>query len=192
MEFEEDLLERALETLGSLLERRRLAYEIVVIGGGALLLHGIIDRPTKDLDVLALVRHGVYESAQPLPGDLEQAVSDVAVVLRLAPDWLNAGPAAQLSSGLPEGFEGRVDTRTYGTLVVHIAGRIDLLYLKVYAAASEWPAEGKHAADLRRLRPTRAEFPAAARWARSQDVSQPFGRLLVDMLRAFGVDDAET
>ena len=162
MELEVGSVERALEILGSLLEKRGLEYEIVVIGGSALLLLGIISRPTKDLDVLALVSHGEYVTAQPLPGELQQAASDVADVLGLAPDWLNGGPTAQLQSGLPDGFKNRVDTRVYRTLVVHVASRVDHIYLKLYAAVDHWPAQGKHVDDLRRLAPNRRELLEAA------------------------------
>lgn len=189
--LDEDSVERALEMLGSLLEQRGLEYEIVVVGGSALLLMGIIRRPTKDLDVLAVVRHGEYITAQPLPEELEQAVRDVAGGLGLAPDWLNGGPTALIQSGLPEGFRNRVDTRSYRTLVVHIGSRVDHIFLKLYAAASYWPHEEKHANDLRRLAPSREELLVAARWARSQDVSLPFAGQLANMLTALGVEDAE-
>ena len=192
MMLEGESLEQALETLGRVLEQRGLEYEIVVVGGSALLLMGIIRRPTKDLDVLAVVRNGEYVTAQPLPEGLQQAVRDVAAGLGLASDWLNGGPTALIQSGLPEGFKGRVDTRTYRTLVVHIASRLDHIFLKVYAAASYWPHEEKHVNDLRRLAPTREELTAASRWARSQDVSLPFAGQLADLLMALGVEDVES
>jgi hypothetical protein len=113
MLFEQDSIEVALTTLGSVLEERGLTYEIVVVGASALLLLSMIHRPTKDLDVLALVRDGRYVTARPLPDGLRQAAVDVARALRLAEDWLNNGPTAQIETGLPEGFEQRVETRTY-------------------------------------------------------------------------------
>ena len=48
-------LDEALRTLGEVLEARGLTYEIVAIGGSALMLLGLIGRPTRDLDALALV-----------------------------------------------------------------------------------------------------------------------------------------
>lgn len=187
----QDSVERALETLGNVLEQRRLEYEIVVVGGSALLLLGLIRRPTRDLDVLALVRHGEYISAEPLPQDLERAVGDVAEALGLAPDWLNAGPTAQIRSGLPEGFRNRVDTRRYRTLVVHVASRLDHIYLKLYAAVDHWPSRSKHVDDLRRLNPTRQELLAAARWVRGQDAGPEFPKMIAATLGAFGIEDAE-
>lgn len=111
--FRADAIEDALFTLGRLLEARGHRHEIVVVGGSALLLLGLISRPTKDLDVMALVDEGRIVTAQPLPSDLIQAISDVAAELGLVPDWLNSGPTPLLDSGLPKGFEKRLDTRNY-------------------------------------------------------------------------------
>jgi len=188
--MEQDAIEQALELLGSLLEERGFGYEIVVIGGSALLLLGIIRRSTKDLDVLALVIHGEYASAQPLPIELEKAARDVAKELGLALDWLNSGPTAQLQSGLPPGFRTRVETLIYRTLVVHVAGRLDHIYLKLYAAVDHL-GKGKHADDLRRLAPTRQELLEAADWVRGQDIGPTFPDMVADTLRIFGVEDYE-
>jgi len=190
--LEEDSLERAIEVLGSLLEERGLGYEIVVVGGSALLLLGIIRRPTRDLDVLALVSHGEYITAQPLPADLQQAALDVAELFGLAPDWLNSGPTAQIRSGLPEGFEKRVETRIYRSLVVHIASRLDHIYLKLHAAVDDWwgTGKGKHYDDLRRLAPTPQELLDAAQWVLGQDTGAEFPGEVAAVLRAFGVENA--
>lgn len=40
--FEADSLRQALATLGALLQDRGVAFEIVVVGGGGLLLLGVI------------------------------------------------------------------------------------------------------------------------------------------------------
>lgn len=188
--MEEQAIERALDLLGALLEARGQSYEIVVVGDSALLLLGIINRPTKDLDILALVSQGVYVSAQPLPEGLATAARDVATNLGLASDWLNSGPTLQLQTGLPAGFHERVETRIYRTLAVHIASRLDHIYLKFYATVDHL-GKGKHADDLRRLAPVRQELLDAAAWAQGQDVSLPFAQMVADTLRAFGVVDAE-
>ncbi len=188
--MEEDAIEQALELLGSLLEERGFGYEIVVVGGSALLLLGIIHRPTKDLDVLAVVSDGKYFSAQPLPSELEKAARDVGKDLGLAADWLNGGPTAQLQSGLPRGFRERLETLTYRTLVVHVASRVDHIYLKLYAAVDHH-GRGKHVDDLRRLAPTRQELLEAAQWVRGQDIGPSFPEMVADTLRIFGVEDNE-
>jgi len=60
-------MEQALEALGEVLEHRGVSCDVVVIGGGALQLLGLITRPTKDLDVVAFVRDGKLEGADPFP-----------------------------------------------------------------------------------------------------------------------------
>lgn len=51
--FRDADLEEALHALGQVLLARGEAYDVVVIGGGALLLLGLVARPTKDLDAVA-------------------------------------------------------------------------------------------------------------------------------------------
>lgn len=98
--FQADSLRQALGALGAVLTDRGLAYEVVVVGGGALLLVGGIRRPTRDVDALAIVEHGRYQLALPLPEPLREAIEDTALVQGLAPDWFNPGPTRQLEQGL--------------------------------------------------------------------------------------------
>lgn len=181
-------IEQALTTLGELLESRSVACEIVVVGGGALQLLGIIMRPTKDLDVVALVRDGKLEGADPFPPELARARDDVATTLGIPRDWLNPGPTALLTHGLPEGFDARTTTRRYGSLTLRIAGRSDQIFLKLYAAVDQGP-RSKHVVDLRKLAPTPEELLAAARWARGHDPSPGFREMSRQALAAFGVED---
>lgn len=141
--------------------------------------------------MLALIDRGNLVAAQPLPVNLAQAVSDVSESLGLASDWLNGGPTLQLKSGLPDGFEKRLESRTYRSLTMHIASRLDHIYLKLFATVDYWPYRGKHADDLRNLSPTRSELLDVARWVCSQDIGAEFPKTVIDVLRAFGVNDAE-
>lgn len=184
-------LERALAFLGQLLAERALSYEIVVGGAGGLVLLGLLQRPTRDLDVLALVSGGRYVKAKPLPQPLSEAVRDSAQALGLANDWLNAGPADLLDFGLPAGFEERVTTRRFGGLTVHAAGRFDQICMKVYASVDQGP-RSRHFADLKRLEPSATELLEAGRWARSHDPSDGFRSSLLQMLEALGVSDADS
>lgn len=188
--MDRELLERALRTLGETLEARGLAYELVVIGGSSLLLLGLIRRPTRDLDAVALVQDGKYVSAEPLPAPLVETVADVGRTLALDEDWLNARPTDLLRFGLPEGFEDRVETRRYGGLTLHIAGRFDQICFKLYAAVDQG-MESRHAADLRTLQPTREELLAGARWSQTHDPSEGYRQELVKVLKAMGLEDAD-
>lgn len=72
-----------------------------------MLLLGLLDRPTNDLDVVAQLENGQAIGADPLPQALREAVTDVATALDLPPEWLSAGPVSLLDLGLPEGFAAR-------------------------------------------------------------------------------------
>lgn len=191
MELDRELVEKALRTLGEVLEGRGHRYELVVIGGSALLLLGLSVRPTRDLDIAAVVEEGSYRKADPLPAPLRQAIEDVATNLALQPAWLNPGPTSLLDLGLPEGFESRTETKTFGTLILHIASRKDQICFKLYAGADMGP-DSKHIADLRRLNPTHGELLEAARWATTQDPSPGFRSMLVNALAYLGLPDAGT
>ncbi len=118
-------LQEALELAGSYLQDRGCAFEVVAIGGSALLLLGAIERPTQDLDLIALVESGSYQKLEKLPSVLRETRDAVAAHLDLAPDWINTGPSDVMDHGLPEGFAGRCIRQTYGALVLHVAGRFD-------------------------------------------------------------------
>ncbi len=178
-------LDDALAVLGALLQDRGQAYEIVLIGGGALLLQGLLDRPTKDLDMVARVEGGTWIEAEPLPAPLQSAIAEVAAALDLPDKWLNAGPTLLMRFGLPEGFPDRTTRRAWGSLVVHLAARVDQVALKLYAAVDQGPAS-RHFADLRKLQPTRDELLRSARWCRTHDPSEGFLDLLRQALSALG------
>jgi nucleotidyltransferase AbiEii toxin of type IV toxin-antitoxin system len=184
-------LEVALGELSRVLASRRLAYELVTVGGSSLLLLGLVQRPTRDLDVVALVEAGKYVRARELPTPLREAVRQVGETLGIGPNWINVGPQSLLDFGLPEGFAERAEIRRYGPLVLHVASRQDQLALKLYAAADQGP-QSKHVQDLMALAPTADELTRAARWAITHDPSQPFRSELVAALRLLGVPDADS
>ena len=184
-------LREALELAGTYLEDRGLSFEVVAIGGSALLLLGVIDRPTQDLDLIALVESGSYHKLEELPPALAETRDAVAAHLDLAPDWINTGPCDVMDHGLPEGFAGRCLSETFGSLTLHIAGRFDQICLKLHAAADRGDPTGKHAHDLGALEPTAGELVVAARWAQTHDPSAGFRAVLVLVLTDLGVEDAE-
>lgn len=166
-------LDEALKILGQLLADRGQHYEIVAIGGGSLLLLKLIDRTTKDLDLIALIKNGQLISANPLPIALLQAAEDVGKALDLGKDWLNIGPSPLFEGGLPKGFLNRVHTHHYKGLIVHLADRFDQICFKLYATVDQGP-KSKHFADLIALRPSFKELEYAKVWCLSHDVSEGF------------------
>ena len=183
-------LERALGALGELLEDRGEQHDLVVIGGGSLLLQGQLSRTTEDLDVVARILDGGYLSAEPLPSSLVAAIVEVARLFSLSEKWLNAGPADLLRLGLPTGFDERKEERGYQTLTLHMAGRLDQIAFKLYAAVDRGP-ESKHFLDLKNLQPTDDELLFGARWSITHDPSEAFRDQLSQALEALGVDNDE-
>ena len=184
-------LETALRALGELLVARGLHYEVVVIGGGNLILQGLVTRPTtRDLDLLGSRTASGVERMRPMPEPLRTAVVDVARAHGLADDWVNLGPESLLDFGLPEGLVDRLERRDYGGLIAWLAGRFDMICFKLYAAVDQGP-RSRHLQDLEELGPDQEELLAAARWTRTQDPSLGYRSMLVETLRRLGVEDAD-
>jgi hypothetical protein len=158
---------------------------LLVCGGTALAALGLIDRTTKDVDVIA----GVEETDKGMrfwkisrfPEWLDKAAKKIARDFGLPEDWLNLGPASQMELELPTGIEGRLVKKSYGNyLAVYFISRTDQIFFKLYAAVDR---NDYHVQDLIALHPTEKEMEEAARWVLTQDVSQEFRSLLKDFLK---------
>lgn len=180
-------LEQGLEALGAVLADRGEELDLALVGGGALLILGLLQRPTQDLGVVARIESDRWSRARPFPPGLAQAVLDVANALDLPDDWLNPGSTDLLDLGLPVGFADRVEVRHYETLTIRLSSREDQIAFKLYAAVDQGPAS-KHFADLKVLSPTAPELLEAARWTRTQDPSDGFRSMLHQALETMGVD----
>lgn len=183
-------LRAALAALGEILAARDLHYEVVVVGGAGLALLGVIDRPTRDVDVVATWDGGAVVPITALPSGLADAVRDVARIYGLNERWLNVGPASLMDLGLPSGFAERLKAVGFGALTVYLASRTDQIAFKLYAAVDQGP-RSRHLADLVVLRPTNDELLAAARWTRTHDPSDGFRHELRLALQHFGVEDVD-
>jgi len=148
---------------------------ITICGGAGLMLLGLVDRTTKDIDLVEPTH---------LPEEFNKAASIVAREYNLPANWINQGPKELAEMGLPPKFHERAVTKKYGkTLVVRIASRIDQIFFKIYAAVDRG---GYHADDLKKLNPTREELKAGAQWCMTHDVSSGFKEVLKDMLEKLG------
>jgi hypothetical protein len=179
--------DQLLNALGEQLAAHGESYTLAVVGGSALLALGLISRPTRDVDILAIVENDELVSAQPLPATLLDAALTVARDFGLPDEWLNPGPTSLLDLGLPDGFYERAQRRIYGPgLEILFASRVDQIHLKLYATVDQ--GAGKHLKDLEVLQPTDQELLYAAHWSRSHDPSEGYLSVLKRVLTHFGVD----
>ncbi|MFH1829570.1 MAG: DUF6036 family nucleotidyltransferase [Pseudomonadota bacterium] len=150
---------------------------ISICGGAALMVLGLVNRTTKDIDLVA---------PQSLPPEFYRAASIVAKEFGLPEDWINQGPKQLADMGLPDGFDERAIIRQYGKkLAARFASRLDQIFFKTYASADRG---GYHAEDLKRLNPSHEELKAAALWCMSHDVSSNFRDILKSMLDKLGYE----
>ena len=185
--MERERLDVALATLGALLEERGEHISVLAIGGGSLLLRGVVERPTADIDVVGYTSVAGYVKAESLPDFLATAVQDVGDALGLGPAWFNCGPAGLVDFGLPPGLADRVAVRKYGTLEVHIPALEDLICFKLYAAV-DLTERSKHFTDLQALAPSAEQLLQAAHWTRTHDPSVGFLRELRRILALLDVE----
>lgn len=185
--LELDRLEEALATLGALLEERGERIGVLMVGGGSLLLLGVVERPTADVDIVGFSSPTGYAKADVLPAFLTTAVREVGDALGLGDAWFNGGPAGLIDFGLPVGLGNRVTVRIYGGLEVHLPAREDLVCFKLYAAVDQGE-RSKHFADLRALAPTSEQLLSAARWTRTHDPSPGFLIELQRILELLGIE----
>jgi hypothetical protein len=164
---------------------------LAVCGGTALSALGLVMRTTRDVDVLGTVvetQNGLtIQRIAKFPEWLVEAANKVGRDFDLPENWLNLGPASQVESGLPEGFERRLVKKVYGRyLTVYFISRIDQIHFKLYAAVDQ---DDYHVQDLFALKPTENEMEMAANWVVTQDVSEVFKTLLKDFLEIHNYGD---
>jgi hypothetical protein len=182
-------LDAPLRAAGELLQRRGESAAIVVVGGTALNLLGVVDRATRDVDVIALGQLGAdlppveLQPPDPPPDALLQVIQLVARDFGLDVDWMNWDVALQWKTGLPPGFETRIEWREYSGLWVGLADRLDLIFLKLYAAVDDVGPNSPHYTDLLALKPTEEELQAAASWIKTQDPSPAIEQALGEVVR---------
>jgi hypothetical protein len=155
--------------LAELMQIRRIDPAwLVVCGGSALQVSGIISRSTRDVDVLARRElEGEVSPASPLPAALKEAASDVARRLGLSDNWLNASTSLFFPdlAALPSSFWADLHDHEFGdSLKVSFVGRTGQILLKLYAVCGR--EEMRDWQDLLALAPTESEAIAAAQWIR--------------------------
>jgi hypothetical protein len=187
-------IEKILSALGEQLDAINATIpELVVCGGSALNVLGLVSRATKDVDIVAFTERNSagdihLKKAEPFPRELDSASQKVARDFNLPKTWLNPGPTSAVDFGLPEGLMNRVETKKFGkSLTVHFLSRYDQICFKLYAAVDQ--GIGKHYNDLLALVPSKKELEEAARWSMTHDVSEVYRQSIKDLLSHMGHED---
>ena len=172
MTYQYEQFETALRLLnGRLKIAGAPTFNLVVCGGTALIATELVQRATRDVDIIAMANdEGELIDPAPLPVLLVKAALEVAEDLGLPEDWLNNGPSSGEGGiyrlGLPQGFADRLTWKIFGeNLTVAFISRIDQIYFKLYAAVDQFGSY--HATDLQSLEPTDEELLAGASWSRN-------------------------
>ena len=193
-----DSISTALEHLSELMEAAGdPAVGLLVCGGSALNVLGLVRRSTRDVDVICVAEDDegqirfVKEERLPIRSEIIDAIaSDLGLPMTDGrgtplPDdqkWINLGPQRLLDFGLPEGIERRLTKRLYGTrLTIFFIGREDQIFLKLYACLISH-REMIHLQDLIKLKPSETEIEAAVVWLTGRSISQHHRKKLREAL----------
>lgn len=164
-----DLIER----FDAHLFARELRFDCVVIGGGALVLAGVISRPTKDLDCLD----------PEIPEEILAAAREFARgVPELWERWFNNGPRS-LIRDLPAGWDQQLQLLFEGrSLVLRTLGRLDLLRSKLFAYCDRQ----QDIDDCLALAPTEDELRTCLPWLEERDANPMWPEHVRTSLKALG------
>jgi len=152
------LLRPILDRLDAKLKARGESRELTVCGGGALLILNIIDRQTRDIDVIA-------PELDPL---LKAVAAEVGQEFGLEPGWLNNGPAS-LSRDLESEWETRVQLIYKGQrLKMNTLSNRDLLASKLFAYCDR---DEDDLSDILKMQPSASEVESLRAWVLERDAS---------------------
>lgn len=144
------------------LAERGLDLEGIVTGGAAMALLGILQRETRDCDLIEPeLSEAVREASQVFAAMIREQGS----ILR--DDWLNNGPSS-LAPLLPEGWRTRLQPIFQGkALRLCSLGRPELLLAKIWALCDR----GLDLLDCVALAPSPEELREATAWISIQDLN---------------------
>ncbi len=191
MELTRDRITELLGAVGEQLALREASASLLIVGGAALNLRGLISRTTLDVDVVALVDSTAgersFRSPDPLPQVLVEAIEIVSRDFALSRDWMNTVVAAIWEQGVPDSLPDDIQWQTYGSLEIGLVGRQTLISLKLYALIDQGK-QSKHFKDLIELNPTDKELQVATSWVLEQDSSPVFRQFVNEAIKHVKAD----
>ena len=156
------------------LAKKGLTFQGVVVGAAPLILLDIIDRRTKDCDVLdPMITDEIKRASVEFARRKSEEGND------LPENWLNNGPAS-LKEILPEGW--RAGTRVVyegKALTLLTLGRLDLLRAKLFGYCDR----GMDLDDCVALRPTGEELEEVIEWVKEQDTNPMWPKHVEEQFR---------
>ena len=154
----------------SYLDKQSLSFEAIIVGGAALALLKIINRGTRDVDLLTT----------PIPPIIEKAARDFALLKGLSETWLNNAPST-LARDLPKNWENRTQLAFTGkVMTLWTLDRQDLIISKLYAACDR---QVNDVADLLAIKPTDPELDNACHWVSTLDANPDWPKHVFNVTR---------
>jgi hypothetical protein len=165
---------KTIEQFDKYLAKQNLSFEAVIIGGAALVLLNVIERATRDCDVLSPQLSDVISTAaKAFAKETKDAFAP------LDSDWLNNGPSS-LTEVLPPDWSERLETVFTGkALILKSLGRSDMLLSKLFALCDR----GTDLNDCLALKPTRAELNDSLDWLKYQDANPLWPKHVSDTIK---------
>jgi len=171
--------------------------EWLVCGGVAMALQELTARTTRDVDVLGDWNLSLVEvtSIDDFPDNVKSCINRVvenhSELEGFAEDWVNLGPSDLARQGLPNGYAQRLKTIKFGkTLTLHLLDRVDLIPMKLYAAADRFsPRQEIHFDDLKLLNGSFDELDKALDWIRTRNDFEDKRPEIQAVLERLGYDD---
>ncbi|MBF0106204.1 MAG: hypothetical protein HQM16_12855 [Deltaproteobacteria bacterium] len=157
-------MKNVIEAFDEYLHKQKIKFTGTIIGGAALIVLGIVDRKTRDVDCLD----------PSLPLDVKKASVDFAKKFNktthetpLIENWFNNGPQT-LKRDLPKDWQKRAVTFFKGqSLNLKTLGRQDLLLSKLFAYCDRQADLN----DCLALKPTLAELKSSYEWVVERDAN---------------------
>lgn len=153
-------VEAIVKNFDEFLAKNSLKFESIVIGGAALIIMGVIQRETLDIDCLD----------PKIPGDILKAAHEFRKSnpkLSLSESWINNGPDS-LVKNLPKGWRLRIVPLYSGKAITfYTLGRIDLLMTKLFAFCDR----DIDLNDCLMMKPTKEELEECFSWVVIQDAN---------------------